>query len=183
MVKKRETKVAELWNQTAASRRDFVKAGAPAGLGAAILSAPGKAQAQRAPADIRWDYEADVIVCGSGGTGIVAAKRAHDLGADVLVLEQNFDIGGKLSHNGGQSSFGGGDPIQERDRLGRPDPDGWLTAPLLPAADMTDDPETLFIDTTDWSVVNDHAVAEYRYTESDLPRGGADNVAANRQLL
>jgi hypothetical protein len=35
-------------------------------LGAAVLSAPGKAQAQRAPADIRWDYEADVIVCGSG---------------------------------------------------------------------------------------------------------------------
>lgn len=103
MVKKRETKVAELRDQTAASRRDFVKAGAAAGLGAAILSAPGKAQAQRAPADIRWDYEADVIVCGSGGTGIVAAKRAHDLGADVLVLEQNFDIGGKLSHNGGPS--------------------------------------------------------------------------------
>ena len=79
MVKKRETKVAELRDQTAASRRDFVKAGAAAGLGAAILSAPGKAEAQRAPADIRWDYEADVIVCGSGGTGIVAAKRAHDL--------------------------------------------------------------------------------------------------------
>ena len=111
MVKKRETetKVAERRDQTAASRRDFVKAGAAAGLGAAILSAPGKAQAQPAPADIRWDYEADVIVCGSGGTGIVAAKRAHDLGADVLVLEQNFDIGGKLSHNGGLSSFGGGE--------------------------------------------------------------------------
>ena len=183
MVKKRETKVAELRDQTAASRRDFVKAGAAAGLGAAILSAPGNAQAQRAPADIRWDYEADVIVCGSGGTGIVAAKRAHDLGADVLVLEQNFDIGGKLSHNGGQSSFGGGDPIQERDRLGRPDPDGWLTAPLLPAADMTDDPETLFIDTTDWSVVNDHAVAEYRYNDRALQRGWADNAAATRQFL
>src|SRR6185369_5865383 len=107
MVKKRETKVAELRDQTAASRRDFVKAGAAAGLGAAILSAPGEAQAQ--PAPVRWDYEADVIVCGSGATGIVAAKRARDLGADVLVLEQNFDIGGKLSHNGGQSSFGGGD--------------------------------------------------------------------------
>ena len=48
MVKKRETKVAELRDQTAASRRDFVKAGAAAGLGAAILSAPGKAQAQPA---------------------------------------------------------------------------------------------------------------------------------------
>src|SRR3979409_1431285 len=118
-----------------------------------------------------------------GGTGIVAAKRAHDLGADVLVLEQNFDIGGKLSHNGGQSSFGGGDPIQERDRVGRPDPEGWLTAPLLPAADMTDDPETLFIDTTDWSVVNDHAVAEYRYNDRGLQRGWADNAAATPQFL
>src|SRR5436853_7645860 len=132
MVKKRETKVAELRDQTAASRRDFVKAGAAAGLGAAILSAPGNAQAQRAPADIRWDYAVDVIVCGSGGTGIVAAKRAHELGADVLVLEQNFDIGGKLSHTGGQSSFGGGDPSHAPHRPGRRARDGWLTRPLTP---------------------------------------------------
>src|SRR4051794_13708175 len=110
MVKKRETKVAELRDQTAASRRDFVKAGAAAGLGAAILSAPDNAQAQRAPAEIRWDYEADVIVCGSGATGIVAAKRARDLGADVLVLEQNFDIGGEISDNGGKAALGGGGP-------------------------------------------------------------------------
>jgi hypothetical protein len=183
MPKKRETKVAELRDQTAASRRDFVKAGAAAGLGAAILSATGEAQAQRAGADIRWDYEADVIVCGSGGTGIVAAKRAHDLGADVLVLEQNFDIGGKLSHNGGMSSFGGGDPIQERDRQGLPDPEGWLSAPLVSAADVTDDPETLFIDTTDWSVINNAAVAEYRYNDRALQRGWADNAAATRQFL
>jgi hypothetical protein len=183
MVKRRETKVAELQDQKTVSRRDFVKAGAAAGLGAAVSSAPGKAQAQPAPADIRWDYEADVIVCGSGATGIVAAKRAHDLGADVLVLEQNFDIGGKLAHNGGWSSFGGGDAIQERDRLGLPDRDGWLTKPLLAAADLTDDPETLFIDTTDWSVVNDHAVAEYRYNDRGFQRGWADNAAATRQFL
>ena len=49
MPKKRETKVAELRDQTGASRRDFVKAGAAAGLGAAILSASGEAQAQSAP--------------------------------------------------------------------------------------------------------------------------------------
>src|SRR5260370_10472316 len=101
MVKKRETNGAELRDQTAVSRRDFVKAGAAAGLGVAILSAPGKAQAQPAPADTRWDYEADVIVCGSGGTGIVAAKHAPDLGPDVLVLEPNIDICGKFSHNAG----------------------------------------------------------------------------------
>src|SRR3982075_3074837 len=106
MVKKRETKVAELRDQTAASRRDFVKAGAAAGLGAAILPAPGEAQAQ--PAPVRWDYEADVIVCGSGATGIVAAKRARDLGADVLVLEQNLDIGGEMWHNSGKLWFRGG---------------------------------------------------------------------------
>ena len=124
-----------------------------------------------------------MIVCGSGGTGIVAAKRARDLGADVLVLEQNFDIGGKLSHNGGMSSFGGGDPIQERDRQGLADPEGWLSAPLVSAADVTDDPETLFIDTTDWSVMNNAAVAEYRYNDRALQRGWADNAAATRQFL
>ena len=36
----------------------------------------------------------------AAAAGIAAAKRAHDLGADVLVLEQNFDIGGKMSHAG-----------------------------------------------------------------------------------
>src|SRR5215471_4656484 len=183
MVKRRETKVAELRDQKAVSRRDFVKAGAAAGLGAAVSSAPGSAQAQPAPADIRWDYEADVIVCGSGATGIVAAKRAHDLGADVLVIEQNFDIGGKLAHNGGQSSFGGGDHVQERDRLGRPDPDGWLTAPLLAKEDLTDDADTLFRDTTDWSVVDNGAVANYRYNSRAFQRGWADNAAATRQFL
>src|SRR4029077_17166776 len=159
------------------------KTGAGAGLGAAILSAPGKAQAQPAPADIRWDYEADVIVCGSGGTGIVAAKRAHDLGADVLVLEQNLDIGDKLSHNGAWSSFGGGDAIQERDRLGRPDPERWLTAPLHTPKDLEDDPEQLFIDTTDWSVVNAPVMAEYRYNDRPLQRGWPDNAAAPRQFM
>src|SRR4051812_50169774 len=122
MVKKRETKVAELRDQTAASRRDFVKAGAAAGLGAAILSAPGNAQAQRAPANIRWDYEADVIVCGSGGTGIVAAKRAHDLGADVLVIEQNFDIGGEMAANGGEASVGRGGPVHGQGAPSPPPP-------------------------------------------------------------
>ena len=183
MVKKRDTKVAELRDQKDVSRRDFVKVGAAAGLGAAILSGSGKAQAQPVPADIHWDYEADVIVCGSGGTEIVAAKRAHDLGADVLVVEQNFDVGGKLSHNGGQSSFGGGDYVQERDRLGLPDPDGWLTKPALPAADVTDDPETLFRDVTDWSVVDNGGAADYRYNSRAFQRGWADNAAATRQFL
>src|SRR5207247_3509941 len=53
----------------------------------------------------------------------------------------------------------------------------------LPCAEMIDGPEPLFIDTTDWSVVNDHAVAEYRYNDRGLQRGWADNAAATRQFL
>ena len=55
--------------------------------------------------------------------------------------------------------------------------------PAARPEDLTDDPETLFIDTTDWSVVNDHAVAEYRYNDRALQRGWADNAAATRQFL
>ena len=52
MVKRRETKVAELRDQKAVSRRDLVKAGAAAGLGAAIpLGLRGGCDRVR----LRWD--------------------------------------------------------------------------------------------------------------------------------
>jgi succinate dehydrogenase/fumarate reductase flavoprotein subunit len=44
---------------------------------------------------VKWDREADVVVCGFGGSGAVAAVTAFDQGASVLVLEKQ--------------SFGGGD--------------------------------------------------------------------------
>jgi succinate dehydrogenase/fumarate reductase flavoprotein subunit len=57
---------------------------------------PSKAQESSFGArDIRWNYEADVVVLGSGCVGLHAAVRARDLGASVLVIEQNFDVGGK----------------------------------------------------------------------------------------
>src|SRR6516162_3231828 len=92
------------------NRRDFVKKGA-AGIGAAVLSTSGAASAQVSPA-ISWTYEADVVIIGGGCTGLPAAIRARDLGASVIVLDQNFDLGGKMLHSGGQVSFGGGDPLQ-----------------------------------------------------------------------
>ena len=36
----------------------------------------------------------DVLVIGSGGTGLPAALRARDLGASVLVLEHHYQLGG-----------------------------------------------------------------------------------------
>ena len=116
MAKKRDTgrKEPKLHKEKSLSRRDFFKSGAAAGAGAAVLSGPGKALAQ----GIVFNYEADVVVLGSGCVGLHAAVRARDLGASVLVIDQNFDVGGKLVHSGGWTSLGGGDAIQERDRMG-----------------------------------------------------------------
>jgi len=119
-------KESKLRNEKAVSRRDFFKTGAAAGVGATVLSGAGKALAQEPASgagDIEWNYEADVVVLGAGCVGLHAAIRAHDLGASVLVVESNYDVGGKMVHSGGFVSLGGGDAIQERDRAGA-DPDG-----------------------------------------------------------
>src|SRR5262249_51810498 len=160
--------------EKALSRRDFFRSGAAAGIGAAVL--PGReALAQEASGNrqIVWNYEADGVVLGSGCVGLHAAVRARELGASVLVTEQNFDVGGKLVHSGGWTSLGGGDSIQERDRAGA-DPDRLgLTAPRVKAADLEDDPERLFRDMTDWSVVDETGVARYRYNDRELHRAWA----------
>ena len=36
----------------------------------------------------RWDMEADVVVVGFGAAGVAAAVTAHDLGAEVVILEK-----------------------------------------------------------------------------------------------
>lgn len=179
MSKKPDDKAAE---RSAFSRREFFKQGAAAaGAGAVALTGAGAAQAH--DGDDHWDYEADVVVIGSGGTGLPAAIRARDLGATVLVLEQNYDVGGKFVHSGGWVSLGGGDHIQERDRLGL-DPDNLgLTEPVLPPDQVTDDPETLFRDMTDWSVVENTGDATYRYNDPEFHRAWADTAPKVRQFL
>ena len=117
--------MAKKRNTEAVSRRDFVKSGAAAGVGATVLSTSGTALAQRSPVDaVKWHYEADVVIIGAGCTGLPAAIRARDLGASVIIVDQNFDVGGKMLHSGGQISFGGGDPLQLRDIAGESDKEG-----------------------------------------------------------
>src|SRR5882672_10701920 len=164
----------------ALNRRDFLRGGAAAGVGAAVLSTSAMAQEN---GGIRWNYEADVIILGSGCVGLHAAVRARDLGASVLVIEQNFDVGGKLVHSGGWTSLGGGDPIQERDRIGT-DPQGLgLKASLIKPEELEDDPDRLFRDMTDWSVVDATGVARYRYNDRELHRAWADNAPKTRQFM
>jgi hypothetical protein len=181
MARKRDSgrKQATLQEERALSRRDFFASGAAAGVGAAVLSASGEARAQ----SIQWNYDVDVVVLGSGCVGLHAAVRARDLGASVLVIDQNFDVGGKLVHSGGWTSLGGGDAIQERDRMAA-DPDRLgLTAPLIKPQDLEDDPDRLFRDMTDWSVVDATGVARYRYNDRELHRAWADNAPKTRQFM
>ncbi|MGH9786661.1 MAG: FAD-dependent oxidoreductase, partial [Terriglobia bacterium] len=186
MSKKRDSdqKDRKLQGEKAVSRRDFVKTGAAAGVGA-VLSMSGTALAQISPADaIQWTYEADVVVIGGGCTGLPAAIRARDLGASVIVVDQNFDPGGKMLHSGAQVSLGGGDPLQLRDIAGKGDPEGFVTAPRQQTvAELTEDPDFLFQDHTDWSVMDNAAQAPYRYNERDLHRAYADNCYATREFL
>src|SRR5258705_152875 len=176
---------SKVQREKAISRRDFVAKGASAGISTSVLSMSGNALAQQSPADaIRWDYEADIVIIGAGCLGLPAAIRARDLGASVILVDQNFDVGGKMLHSGAQVSLGGGDPLQLRDIKGERDKEGFVTAPpVQKPEELTEDTDFLFRDHTDWSVMDTAAQAPYRYNERDLHRSYADNCYATREFL
>ncbi len=61
------------------------------------------------PGALQLTLEPDVIVVGAGMAGLVAAVRA-ELGAKVLVLEQNYRTGGSANTAGGSISGAGYKP-------------------------------------------------------------------------
>ena len=157
------------------SRRDFLKiAGVETAAVAAVAAAPGASvAAQEAgekpyPTNIptTWDVQADVLVVGSGAVGLPAAIRAKDTNPklDVLVVDCNYDIGGHAITSGGNVPLGGGTSWQKRDGI-------------------KDDPDTLFRDLTDWSVINNQGQAVYKYNDRELHRVMADNMAPCFEFL
>ncbi|SVE23971.1 uncharacterized protein METZ01_LOCUS476825, partial [marine metagenome] len=150
------------------SRRDFIKRGAVVGAGAAAIGGVAKTAvaASSSVDDIVWDYEVDVVVVGAGCAGLPAAIRARDLGASVMLVDQNFDVGGKMLHSGSWTSLGGGDAVQKRDIAGASDAEGMVQVePVVEAAALEDNPELLFKDMTDWSVLDTGGVPRYRFNE------------------
>ncbi|MGD8340012.1 MAG: FAD-binding protein, partial [Gammaproteobacteria bacterium] len=169
------------------SRRDFVTSSAAAGIGAAALLDGDSARAQGESSAARgmdWHYDVDVVVAGGGCAGLTAAIRARDLGASVLVVDQNFDVGGRMIHSGSFVSLGGGDPLQIRDMNGASDKEGLVTAdPLEAPEELDDNVELLFEDITDWSITDNRGQNPYRYNEREMVRAWAENCYATREFL
>lgn len=63
--------------------------------------------------DVKWDYEADVVVIGAGGSGLPAGLKAVTDGASVIVVEANYDCGGHASVSEGQLHSGGSTSSQQ----------------------------------------------------------------------
>ena len=62
----------------------------------------------------QWDQTADVVIIGAGVAGLPAAITARDLGASVIIVEENYDIGGRGMLSGGRVQLGGGTGLQKK---------------------------------------------------------------------
>jgi urocanate reductase len=127
------------------SRRSFLSAGASG----VVLAAAGAPEANAQGAPQRWDRSADVVVIGAGVAGLPAAITARDHAASVIVVDENYDIGGRGILSGGRVHLGGGHALQQK-------------------AGIKDSPDQVF---ADWTR---HDTADARYSDRDLVRVFAD---------
>jgi succinate dehydrogenase/fumarate reductase flavoprotein subunit len=112
----------------------------------------------------RWQREADVVVIGSGATGLPAAIAAREAGASVILVEAEADIGGHAIVSGGNVPLGGGTSVQKK-------------------YGIVDTADLVFKDLTDWSVVEPNGAADYRYNDREIIRAFADESAPTFEWL
>lgn len=97
----------------------FMTKGAVVGVGVTALSgiaSEAEIESQEVKHEVpkKWTRVADVVVIGSGASGMPAAIRARETGASVIVIEENYDIGGHAIVSGGLVSLGGGTSLQKQ---------------------------------------------------------------------
>ncbi len=145
------------------SRREAIRT---AGLGGAAAAATTFASSDTANAALpaKWDRTADVVVIGSGASGMLAALAARDSGSSVIIIEANTDIGGHAICSGGHLALGGGTSRQKQ-------------------YGVADSPDLVFRDLTDWSVVEPNGAADYRFNDREIIRAFADNCAATFEFI
>src|SRR5579864_5279799 len=136
-------------------RRGFIQKAA-AGLGAAALGGIAASETRAAKLDRHWDLSADVVVVGAGAAGLPASIAAAEVGASVIVIEQNYDIGGHGIESGGNIALGGGTSLQKK-------------------YGITDSPDMMFEDLTSWH--------DYRFSDREIVRAFCDESVATFDFL
>ncbi len=139
------------------NRRKFITKGA-LGVGATALVGVTTQDEVAAQRVTRWDRAADVVIAGAGASGLCAAIMARDLGASVIVVEQNHDIGGHAMVSGGRIPLGGGTRLQKK-------------------FGIVDSADQVYLDHTDPGNL------ELRYSDRDLVRVWADENPATFDFL
>jgi succinate dehydrogenase/fumarate reductase flavoprotein subunit len=145
-------------------RRDLLLGGAGVAASVAAVGLSAEAKAQTTPSDVHWHQEADVVVIGSGATGLPAAIVAREGGSSVIVVEAQSHTGGHAICSGGNVPLGGGTSYQKK----------W---------GIQDSPDLVFQDLTDWSVVEPNGFPDYRFNDREVIRAFADNCAATYEFL
>jgi succinate dehydrogenase/fumarate reductase flavoprotein subunit len=107
---------------------------------------------------MEWNLSTDVVVVGAGAAGLAAAVSACDHGAAVIVVEENFDIGGHAMLSGGRVQLGGGNALQKK-------------------LNIKDSPDQVY---ADWI---GHKRGDSRYNDRDLVRTFADECVPTFQFL
>ena len=142
-------------DSAALPRRQFIQKAA-AGLGAAALGGMDASETQAAKADRHWDLAADVVVVGSGAAGLPASISAAERGASVIVVEENYDIGGHAIESGGNIALGGGTSLQKK-------------------YGIEDSPERMFEDLVNWH--------DYRFSDREIVRAFCNESVATFDFL
>ncbi len=150
-------------NDMGVNRREIFVSGAGAAALAAGVGSVSTAASQTRGA-IAWDREADVVVIGSGASGIVSAIVAKEAGASVILLEAQPHAGGHAICSGANLPLGGGTSVQKK----------W---------GIVDSPDLVFQDLTDWSVTQANGSTDYRYNDREIIRAFADNCAQTCEFL
>src|SRR5438309_3517805 len=136
------------------SRRDFVKT-TLTGVGATALVGGAK-PVDAANTSRHWDRVADVVIVGAGATGLPASIEAAENGASVIIVEQNYDIGGHAIESGGNIALGGGTSLQRK-------------------YGIEDSPERMFSDLAHWH--------DYRFSDREILRAFCDESAPTFEWL
>lgn len=126
------------------SRRMFVTIAGAAGAVAAcasssILNVAMADSSKSVASEIEsWDYETDIVVCGSGAGGSATAVESADQGCDVIIVEKRDWCGGQLRRSGGGFAAAG-TPVQEK--LGVTDSVDQFYDYVIACADGSVDPD------------------------------------------